>query len=137
MNSTNRSIGQIAYILGLSLVAILYLCVLAFACRNACFNLATLESIGKITGFFLAACFFIYKLFTGWLIINLEVGIEAERIKYNDISDHLAIHIKLSKGSTDSVWLKDIEVKVLQMPSDTAQISDDPTTLALKYDQSC
>jgi len=76
-------------------------------------ELAKLESLFKITGIFAAAVFFVYKLFTGWLILNLNVRLETERLAAeNDIEDHLVIQVILVKGQTDSVWLRDVAIRV-------------------------
>lgn len=59
-------------------------------------------------------CFFLYKLITGWLIINLSINTEVDRTKDSNKKDddHLAVKVILSKGSIDSLWLEDIEIRI-------------------------
>ncbi|TRW21491.1 hypothetical protein FMM05_20285 [Flavobacterium zepuense] len=60
--------------------------------------------------------FFMYKLFVGWLIINLTIKAEAQRLPVKDgTEDHLTIKITLSKGTTDSLWLEDIQVRISEV----------------------
>ncbi|MGQ7856631.1 hypothetical protein ACUN24_20530 [Pedobacter sp. WC2501] len=75
-----------------------------------------LETVFKVIALYAAFWFFIYKLFTGWLIINLTVDLETERITGENGLDYLAVHVLLSKGRTDSVWLKDIVINVKTCP---------------------
>ena len=56
--------------------------------------------------------FFLYKVFTGWLFINLNVTADTLRKIATDGNDHLTVKVILSKGSTDSVWLHDIEIRL-------------------------
>lgn len=60
--------------------------------------------------------FFIYKLSTGWLVINLTQQIELERQKISENEDILLIHLILHKGSTDSVWIKEIQIRIREYP---------------------
>jgi hypothetical protein len=60
----------------------------------------------------LALNFFLYKVFTGWLFINLNINTSYERVKSNNHTDHVVINVALSKGTTDSVWLHDIELRI-------------------------
>lgn len=70
------------------------------------------ESALKCLALVAAAGFFAYKLFTGWLIINLGVAIRSERVIRDAQSDHLALTIELEKGIKDSVWILDISVRL-------------------------
>ncbi|PBJ08080.1 hypothetical protein [Flavobacterium sp. ACN6] len=71
----------------------------------------------KNAGTYIAAvtvfCFFLYKLVTGWLFINLTINTEAYRTKGREgEDDHLAVKVILSKGAIDSLWLEDIEIRI-------------------------
>lgn len=65
-----------------------------------------------IAGFAAAGSFFVWKLFTGWLFINLKVAIKLDRVRKDDANDHLGITLSLDKGSIDSVWLKHVSARV-------------------------
>lgn len=52
----------------------------------------------KVAGILAAALFFLWKLFTGWLIINLQVSLDLKRQRYDERNDILAIHLNLKKG---------------------------------------
>lgn len=62
---------------------------------------------------FAAGSFFLWKLMTGWLFINLKVGLRLERVQSDAHSDYLGITLLLEKGPTDSVWLKHVEARVV------------------------
>lgn len=59
-----------------------------------------------------AAGFFGWKIFAGWLIINLEIDIQLERQPKDSTEDWLSILLLLKKGPTDGLWLKDIVVRI-------------------------
>ena len=65
-----------------------------------------------IAGVAAAGFFFVWKLVTGWLFINLKVAIKLDRIRKDDAKDHLGITLSLDKGSIDSVWLKHVSARV-------------------------
>jgi hypothetical protein len=73
------------------------------------------DDILKVAGATVTLLFFGYKLLTGWLIINLNVDLEAERKPLDDTTDHLSLSVKLEKGGTDSVWMKIVELRVSQL----------------------
>ena len=77
-------------------------------------NSAQLESILKIIALVGAALFFLWKAFTGWLIVNLEITIDIIRQTkvYEPGMDFLNITLNLQKGSTDALWLKNIAVRL-------------------------
>ncbi|MBL7763895.1 MAG: hypothetical protein JNL23_10760 [Chitinophagaceae bacterium] len=59
-----------------------------------------------------AAGFFGWKIFAGWLIINLELDIQPVRQTKNETEDWLSILLILKKGPTDGLWLKDVVVRI-------------------------
>lgn len=65
-------------------------------------------------GIIATAGFFGWKIFAGWLIINLEIDIECKRQTNNETEgkDWLSILLVLKKGATDGLWLKDIAVRM-------------------------
>ncbi|MCX2454351.1 hypothetical protein OQX61_23980 [Pedobacter sp. PLR] len=107
----NRKLWIVLFLL----VLILCLGIMYFGIRYEGFCLETLKTIFTIIGFLVASCFFIYKILTGWLIINLNINIDAERNHIDKDNDHLVIHILLTKGQTDSLWLKNIAIKVIEL----------------------
>lgn len=75
-------------------------------------SLSDTETILKIAALVAGAAFFLWKLLTGWLIVNLKLSASAIREQKDSETDYLAIAITLEKGTTDSVWIKDISVRV-------------------------
>jgi len=94
------------YLLSISFSSIV---VTMLICIKFCLDV---KDIFTFIGGVLAVNFFLYKVFTGWLFINLNVNAHPLREKANKGFDHLTIKIVLSKGTTDSVWLHDIEVRI-------------------------
>lgn len=81
-----------------------------------------IEKIAKFVAAVVVFNFFMYKLLTGWLFINLSIKAEAERQKGIDgEDDHLKIKITLVKGVTDSVWLEDIQIRLSSVSQYAAQ----------------
>jgi hypothetical protein len=74
--------------------------------------LTIIESVLKIIALCGAAAFFFWKLFAGWLIINLKLMVTLNRARKDADTDYLAICLTLDKGATDTVWLKDIVGRV-------------------------
>ena len=64
-------------------------------------------------GLLAASLFFTYKLFTGWLIINMSISIQTTRQKVSAGDDLLVVTVNLNKGSTDTLWLTAVECQVL------------------------
>lgn len=65
-------------------------------------------------GIIATAGFFGWKIFAGWLIINLEIDIGYKRQTKDKTKgkDWLYISLVLKKGATDGLWLKDIAVRM-------------------------
>jgi hypothetical protein len=96
-----------------------------------CFQVGgDLGEILKILGAAAAILFFAYKLFAGWLFINLNVDIESDRKPVDDKADHLALKLTLSKGSIDSLWVQDIEYRISNLvPGDPGFKPEQITTV--------
>jgi hypothetical protein len=73
------------------------------------------EKVIKIAAAGFAIIFFAYKLLTGWLFINLNMELEGKRTTLDQERDHIVLHIMLDKGSIDSFWLKDIDIRVSEL----------------------
>jgi hypothetical protein len=71
-----------------------------------------IETWLKITALLLAALFFTWKICVGWFAANLNLSIASERVAKDEASDFLAISVTLDKGTTDSVYLKDISLRL-------------------------
>jgi hypothetical protein len=56
--------------------------------------------------------FFLWKLCTGWLYPNMGLCIRTKRHRRADGKDGLAVTVMFDKGSVDSVWLRDVEVRL-------------------------
>ncbi len=82
--------------------------------------IAKIETWLKVLGIAAAAGFFLWKLFTGWLIINLQVSLDLQRQRYDEKNDILAIQVNLKKGATDTLWIQDVSVRVT--PHGTASL---------------
>lgn len=111
MNILKKALQLLFFVATLFLISILIFNILC----NAKAELPYIETGAKIIALFLAACFFGYKLITGWLIINLQIELDVQREPIaNSSHDHLVINIRLTKGSTDSLWLRKIYIAVYE-----------------------
>lgn len=75
-------------------------------------TIETIETWLKVVALIAAASFFTWKVWTGWLIINLQVSLDVKRQNYDEKNDLLAIQLNLKKGSTDTLWIKDASIRV-------------------------
>lgn len=66
----------------------------------------------KILALILAAVFFAWKICVGWFAANLDLSISSERVARDEENDFLAITVTLDKGTTDSVKLKDVSLRL-------------------------
>lgn len=71
-----------------------------------------MEEWATTIGIIATGLFFGWRLIAGWLIANLEVSVEASRQAKNSTIDWLVVKLILKKGNIDSIWLKDISVKI-------------------------
>lgn len=71
-----------------------------------------LETSLKIASIAAAAVFFLWKILTGWLIINLQVSLDLKRQAFDAKNDILAMQLNLQKGAIDTLWLQDITLRV-------------------------
>lgn len=81
--------------------------------------IAKIETWLKVLGIAAAAGFFLWKLFTGWLIINLQVSLDLQ-LRVTKKNHILAIQVNLKKGATDTLWIRDVSVRVT--PHGTASL---------------
>lgn len=79
------------------------------------------ESLLTVLALVSGALFFGWKIIAGWLIANLDVAIEVQRQAKNEKEDWLAVKILLKKGNMDSMWLKQIVIKIYD-PDDKKKI---------------
>jgi len=95
-------------------------------------NLQYVEGVLKILALGAGGAFFLWKLFTGWLIVNLDLSIITEREAKDESSDYLSVTLNLKKGATDSVWIKDISALVSPIvgaPKEIIHFSDELSRL--------
>ncbi len=95
-----------------ALVVIIITCILPFKFDNLNKNIDNLIKGIALVATFL---FFLYKILTGWLFINMNIDIVSKRQFANQEMDDLVIEIKLSKTNIDSVWLKDIQIQLTEI----------------------
>jgi hypothetical protein len=93
-------------------IGVIILTLTVFACI---YYKSDFPDIIKVAAAGLAVIFFAYKLVTGWLFINLNIELEAERTMLDQELDHIVLHIILDKGEIDSLWLKDIDIIVSEL----------------------
>ena len=62
----------------------------------------------------LAAFFFIYKVFGGWLLVNVAINLDLERnyVPNDSSKDYLAITLNIEKKDTGSVVLDKVRARV-------------------------
>ncbi len=85
-------------------------------------SIQEVESWMKVGGLIAGSLFFIWKLCTGWLIVNMGVCIRIQRQRRRDGIDDLTVTVALEKGSTDSIWLRDVEVRMTAL--ENGELSD-------------
>lgn len=57
--------------------------------------------------------FFLWKLWTGWLVINLRVELKTARMSRRDKSDLLAVTVILDKGATDTLRVTSVALRAV------------------------
>ncbi|NLR82297.1 hypothetical protein [Chitinophaga eiseniae] len=88
------------------------------------FPQSNIEKVIKAMGAGFAIIFFGYKLTTGWLILNLSIGLETKRcsVEAEDELDDLSLTVTLEKGSIDSFWLNDIDIRVSELQQNGTRV---------------
>lgn len=80
---------------------------------------STIQTLLTCVGIVFAGGFLIYKVWTGWLYVNMAVEIKTERLHAKEEDkDHLAVSVHLEKGGFDSVSLKAIEVRLTRLDAE-------------------
>jgi hypothetical protein len=85
-----------------------------------------IEEVIKILTFSAALIFFAYKLLVGWMFINLNVKIEPERKNLDANNDHLVLKLTLEKGSIDSLWLEDVQIRFSEITETGNELKQTP-----------
>jgi hypothetical protein len=72
-----------------------------------------LKNWAEIVAYGLAAIFFIYRAFSGYLVTNLSVRISCSREidPADNTAELVSISLVLLKGERGSVWIHDIEIR--------------------------
>jgi hypothetical protein len=70
-------------------------------------------------GVIAAGGYFIWKVLTGWLIINLRLDLEVVRVSHGDEKDLLAVTIILDKGTIDTLRLTRVMARAIPVASAT------------------
>lgn len=73
--------------------------------------LATANTIAQILGFLGAFVFFIYKVITGYFMVNVGISARGERSNATDTTDHLFVAVTIKKGSHASLMLHDARAR--------------------------
>ena len=74
-----------------------------------------------MVAWFSAAVFFIYRVFSGYFIVDLSLKISCERKRKSDEVDYLAVMLVLKKGERGGVELHDAQARVRVHPTLGAQ----------------
>ena len=70
-----------------------------------------------VVGIFLGAMFFMYKVLAGWMLLNLSVSLDLQRVhSANDKEDYLLIKSKLTKGDVDGMRIQHAELQITPDP---------------------
>lgn len=75
-------------------------------------HLPRVEMVLRILALIGAGLFFLWRLFTGWLIANVSLSVAGTREAADNRSDFLAVAVAIEKGSTDAIWLQHASVRV-------------------------
>jgi K+-sensing histidine kinase KdpD len=81
------------------------------------------SEIAQATALFAAALYFLWKLFTGYLIANMSVESILSRSRLDRGEDLLVISVKLTKGDRESVTLKEIKLQVQTNETEICNVS--------------
>ena len=74
--------------------------------------LADLKTIAEIAAYVSAAGFFVWKLRSGYLIVNAAISLKVDRAHRDATTDHLAISATLTKRGIGSLVLHDAQARV-------------------------
>lgn len=77
-------------------------------------DLENIETLLKVVALFAGGAFFLWKLATGWLLINLSIGVTTARQPVPESSDEdwLSVQVTLEKGPTDTVQVTQILARI-------------------------
>jgi hypothetical protein len=97
-----------------SLTLALILATLAswLALKSYGLGLEKAERVSKILAFGSVTAFAMYKLFSGFHLMNLSVTLESERVRQAQGSDYLAFSVKLSKGDRGTLILQEVYARI-------------------------
>jgi hypothetical protein len=75
--------------------------------------LPQIRSIVEIAAYIAALLFFVYKVYSGYLVSDLSIQISCERQRKpgNDGRDYLGITVKAKKGAQGAIELNDAQVR--------------------------
>jgi hypothetical protein len=75
--------------------------------------LTLIRSIVEIAAYIAAVLFFVYKVYSGYLVSDLSIQISCERQRKpgNDGKDYLGIIVKAKKGNQGAIELNDAQVR--------------------------
>lgn len=82
-----------------------------------------------------ALVYFGYKVYAGWLLLNLDISLDSERAVVKGGDDHLVVKIGLAKGKVDSARLlaAKIRVQAIATNGEPAQFRDVGSTRRLQF----
>ena len=73
----------------------------------ACGYLEVTKNIAEILGFLGGFIFFVYKVITGYLIVNVGITAKGKRSKSTETTDYLSVAVTIKKGAHASLILHD------------------------------
>ncbi|MBD2720567.1 tripartite tricarboxylate transporter TctB family protein [Hymenobacter armeniacus] len=60
-----------------------------------------------------AGVYFVYRMYTGWFILNLSLELDLKRHPLTEQHDLLTVTIRMEKGSVDTLWLTRVDCNVI------------------------
>jgi len=75
-------------------------------------SIANVKTLAEIIAYTSAAVFFIWKLRSGYFIVNVVLSAKVDRVHRDSEADYLAIAAKLSKGGIGSLVLHDARARI-------------------------
>jgi len=101
------------FLASLTLAVVVVVLASWLALKSYRLGLEKAEHLSKILAFGSVTAFAIYKLCSGFHLMNLTVTLESERVRQAQGLDHLAFSIKLSKGDRGTLILQEVYARIV------------------------
>jgi hypothetical protein len=87
--------------------------IMSISLETARLSLEIAKDLATLLAAIGALFYFWYKIFSGWMLLNLSSSISIERESILEQDDHFVVNVTLVKGKVDSVRLLSAEIHVI------------------------